>query len=360
MAGVGAAGGALYAVFDPRLSRGGERATDAALAREAAYAAALAHDPCAEWTLPLGAPEQSFDASTVSHVASVDRPIPSDNKGYRMLRALGWHGEGTGLGARGQGRCEPVRGFEDGTHLGLGKREEDEAHTAAENVVRRELESERQARETDDERAARLLRAARAAAVVENTRAVAADYRCALCDKQYRNHGEYDNHLASYDHHHRKRLQELKARTPAARAPIMRAARLRAWLPACMLARVLCDVCLNVSACLSVRRRTRVSRARASCARSGGAKSATWRASPRSMARWRPRRRQQRQQRRLRCQSTSPLLRRRRTHPPRSCRRRPHRRRSHQSVDARRACLPPAEWRLRRQRASHLALGRLR
>jgi hypothetical protein len=227
MAGLGAAGGALYAVFDPRLARGGERATDAAVAREAAYAAALAADPSAEWTLPLGAPEQSFDAASVSYVASVDRHIPADNKGYRMLRALGWGGEGTGLGVRGQGRPEPVRGFEDGTRLGLGKREEDDAHTAAENVTRRELESERQARETEAERASRLQRAARAAAVADNVRAVAADYRCALCDKQYRTHSEFDNHLASYDHHHRKRLQELREDTRESRDSIMRKERRR-------------------------------------------------------------------------------------------------------------------------------------
>jgi hypothetical protein len=32
-------------------------------------------------------------------------------------------------------------------------------------------------------------------------------FYCELCDKQYTRSGEYDNHLSSYDHHHRKRLK---------------------------------------------------------------------------------------------------------------------------------------------------------
>ena len=35
-------------------------------------------------------------------------------------------------------------------------------------------------------------------------------FYCELCDKQYRNHGEMDNHLASYDHHHKKRFAEFQ------------------------------------------------------------------------------------------------------------------------------------------------------
>nr|XP_057920168.1 zinc finger protein 804A [Doryrhamphus excisus] len=35
---------------------------------------------------------------------------------------------------------------------------------------------------------------------------------CALCDKQYVRHQQYDNHINSYDHHHKQRLKELKQR----------------------------------------------------------------------------------------------------------------------------------------------------
>ncbi|XP_074532240.1 uncharacterized protein LOC141795307 [Halichoeres trimaculatus] len=35
---------------------------------------------------------------------------------------------------------------------------------------------------------------------------------CELCDKQYLRHQQYDNHINSYDHHHKQRLKELKQR----------------------------------------------------------------------------------------------------------------------------------------------------
>ncbi|XP_061767797.1 uncharacterized protein LOC133559746 [Nerophis ophidion] len=35
---------------------------------------------------------------------------------------------------------------------------------------------------------------------------------CDLCDKQYVRHQQYDNHINSYDHHHKQRLKELKQR----------------------------------------------------------------------------------------------------------------------------------------------------
>ncbi|XP_033978495.1 zinc finger protein 804A-like [Trematomus bernacchii] len=37
-------------------------------------------------------------------------------------------------------------------------------------------------------------------------------FYCELCDKQYERHQQYDNHINSYDHHHRQRLKELKQR----------------------------------------------------------------------------------------------------------------------------------------------------
>ncbi|TDH01598.1 hypothetical protein EPR50_G00181690 [Perca flavescens] len=37
-------------------------------------------------------------------------------------------------------------------------------------------------------------------------------FYCELCDKQYVRHQQYDNHINSYDHHHKQRLKELKQR----------------------------------------------------------------------------------------------------------------------------------------------------
>jgi hypothetical protein len=46
-------------------------------------------------------------------------------------------------------------------------------------------------------------------AIAEATSDLRKSYRCDLCDKQYVKYSEYDNHLNSYDHHHRQRLKEL-------------------------------------------------------------------------------------------------------------------------------------------------------
>lgn len=49
------------------------------------------------------------------------------------------------------GIVEPVRsGVDEGTRLGLGKQEEDNVYTNAENVVRKRLETEIQADEDED------------------------------------------------------------------------------------------------------------------------------------------------------------------------------------------------------------------
>ncbi|XP_024916733.1 uncharacterized protein LOC107989327 [Cynoglossus semilaevis] len=37
-------------------------------------------------------------------------------------------------------------------------------------------------------------------------------FYCELCDKQYVRHQQFDNHINSYDHHHKQRLKDLKQR----------------------------------------------------------------------------------------------------------------------------------------------------
>lgn len=37
-------------------------------------------------------------------------------------------------------------------------------------------------------------------------------FHCDVCSKQYTRIGEYENHMSSYDHHHRKRLRDLRER----------------------------------------------------------------------------------------------------------------------------------------------------
>ncbi|XP_034041315.1 uncharacterized protein LOC117523815 [Thalassophryne amazonica] len=45
-----------------------------------------------------------------------------------------------------------------------------------------------------------------------NTEDADSRFYCELCDKQYVRHQQYDNHINSYDHHHKQRLKELKQR----------------------------------------------------------------------------------------------------------------------------------------------------
>ena len=40
--------------------------------------------------------------------------------------------------------------------------------------------------------------------IAESTSDLRQSYYCELCDKQYNKYSEYDNHLNSYDHHHRQ------------------------------------------------------------------------------------------------------------------------------------------------------------
>ena len=41
-------------------------------------------------------------------------------------------------------------------------------------------------------------------AIADATEEMRKTYHCELCEKQYNKYSEYDNHLNSYDHHHRQ------------------------------------------------------------------------------------------------------------------------------------------------------------
>ncbi|KAJ5961108.1 Zinc finger C2H2 [Penicillium vulpinum] len=47
----------------------------------------------------------------------------------------------------------------------------------------------------------------------ESARSALSSFTCALCNKSYSRHPEYEAHIGSYDHQHRKRLQDLKQLT---------------------------------------------------------------------------------------------------------------------------------------------------
>ncbi|KAF9247871.1 hypothetical protein DTO006G1_5680 [Penicillium roqueforti] len=47
----------------------------------------------------------------------------------------------------------------------------------------------------------------------ESARSALSSFTCSLCNKSYSRHPEYEAHIGSYDHLHRKRLQDLKQLT---------------------------------------------------------------------------------------------------------------------------------------------------
>ncbi|KAL4916717.1 hypothetical protein BDW62DRAFT_202378 [Aspergillus aurantiobrunneus] len=61
----------------------------------------------------------------------------------------------------------------------------------------------------------------------ESARSALSSFTCTLCNKSYLRHPEYEAHIGSYDHQHRKRLQDLKqlSRDPNAAEKARRAER---------------------------------------------------------------------------------------------------------------------------------------
>ncbi|KAF4215785.1 hypothetical protein CNMCM5878_007774 [Aspergillus fumigatiaffinis] len=64
-------------------------------------------------------------------------------------------------------------------------------------------------------------------APTESARSALSSFTCTLCNKSYSRHPEYEAHISSYDHQHRKRLQDLKqlSRDPNAAEKARRAER---------------------------------------------------------------------------------------------------------------------------------------
>lgn len=72
--------------------------------------------------------------------------------------------------------------------------------------------------ETAEETQLRLEKAARDDQIKVDVKAIQAAFLCTDCQKQYKTVTEMENHLSSYDHHHRKRLLELKKQSVSAHA----------------------------------------------------------------------------------------------------------------------------------------------
>ncbi|RUS27001.1 hypothetical protein BC938DRAFT_483849, partial [Jimgerdemannia flammicorona] len=101
-------------------------------------------------------------------------------------------------------RTTPIRIDIKSDSLGVGKQEEEEQYHAESTAKRKALDSERMLEETAEKRAQREAGAMKKEEIRRELVEVNRPFYCELCDKQYTKIAEYEVHLNSYDHHHKK------------------------------------------------------------------------------------------------------------------------------------------------------------
>ncbi|KAK9920085.1 hypothetical protein M0R45_028647 [Rubus argutus] len=174
--------------------------------KEQAYQESLLDDLAEEFRLPINQrPTENVDLENVEQ-ASLDRQLPSSNIGFRLLQKMGWKGKG--LGKDEQGIVEPIKSGIRDPKLGVGKQEEDDYFTAEENIQRRKLDVEMD--ETEEHAKKREVLAEREQKIQTEVKEIRKVFYCDLCNKQYKLAVEFEAHLSSYDHNHRKRFKEMK------------------------------------------------------------------------------------------------------------------------------------------------------
>ncbi|KAJ3536638.1 hypothetical protein NM688_g6808 [Phlebia brevispora] len=143
-------------------------------------------------------------------VITVDTKIGSSNRGFAMLAKFGWV-EGQPLGLSADGRVDPIPFVLKNDLTGLGKTNQDVRMIESTVSQRRGLDSERQTKETDEQRRARQESVAKRAAVQSEISSVLKPFYCELCEKQFQNVAQYDEHTNSYAHHHKARFRDMQA-----------------------------------------------------------------------------------------------------------------------------------------------------
>ncbi|KAF8038594.1 hypothetical protein BT93_B1199 [Corymbia citriodora subsp. variegata] len=159
-----------------------------------------------EFRLPINhRPTENVDLDDVEQ-ASLDTHLTSSNVGFRLLQKMGWSGKG--LGRDEQGITEPIKSGMRDPKLGIGKQEEDDYYTSEENIQRRKLEIEIE--ETEEQVKKREVMAEREHKIQSEVKEIRKVFYCDLCNKQYKLAMEFEAHLSSYDHNHRKRFKEMR------------------------------------------------------------------------------------------------------------------------------------------------------
>merc|ERR1740130_136502 len=100
--------------------------------------------------MEMGRLERTFDGTGVEQ-ASLNLFLPSTNRGYALLKRMGWR-EQTGLGKKADGRHEPIKMAEQYATLGLGKASEYEEKAEVATEFRKALTTEVIAAEDDQGR----------------------------------------------------------------------------------------------------------------------------------------------------------------------------------------------------------------
>ncbi|XP_019187599.1 PREDICTED: G patch domain-containing protein 8 [Ipomoea nil] len=168
--------------------------------------ASILEDLTEDFRLPIGhRPTENVDLENVEQ-ASLDKQLTSSNVGFRLLQKMGWKGKG--LGKNEQGIIEPIKSGIRDAKLGLGKQEEDDYFTSEENIQRKKLDIEFE--ETEELAKKREVLAEREQKIQTEVKEIRKVFFCDLCNKQYKLAMEFEAHLSSYDHNHRKRFKEMR------------------------------------------------------------------------------------------------------------------------------------------------------
>ncbi|KAH9853196.1 hypothetical protein C2E23DRAFT_823624 [Lenzites betulinus] len=160
--------------------------------------------------------DEYYTKTSAREVITVETRIKSNNIGFSMLEKMGWK-EGSPLGLSGDGRVDPIPFYVKNDLTGLGKSTQDVRMIETTVSQRRELDSERQIKETEEQRKQREEAVARRAAVQSELSTVLRPFYCEVCEKQFQNVAQYDEHTNSYAHHHKVRFRDMQASQRASR-----------------------------------------------------------------------------------------------------------------------------------------------
>ncbi|KAL1952170.1 hypothetical protein VTO73DRAFT_1319 [Trametes versicolor] len=160
--------------------------------------------------------DEYYSRKPEREVITVETKIKSTNVGFSMLAKMGWV-EGSPLGLSGDGRVDPVPFYVKNDLTGLGKANQDVRMIETTVSQRRKLDSEQQIKETEEQRKQREEAVARRVAVQSELSSVLRPFYCEVCEKQFQNVAQYDEHTNSYAHHHKVRFRDMQATQRASR-----------------------------------------------------------------------------------------------------------------------------------------------